>query len=73
VPDSTTSSARRYGSSRSSWRDSGGRPESRRRTPCGHRQADAADLLPSGCPYALDDLLIDGWYAVNRGGLPDDR
>jgi Domain of unknown function DUF29 len=28
----------------------------------GHREPDAADLLPAECPYALDDLLADGWY-----------
>jgi Domain of unknown function DUF29 len=39
----------------------------------GHREPDAADLLPAECPYALDDLLADGWYPANRRGLPDDR
>jgi hypothetical protein len=34
---------------------------------------DAVDLLPSDCPYALDDLLTDGWYPANRRGLPEDR
>ena len=38
----------------------------------GHREADSADLLPADCPYALDDLLTDGWYPVNRRNLPDD-
>jgi hypothetical protein len=33
----------------------------------------SADLLPVDCAYALDDLLADGWYPVNRRGLPDDR
>jgi Domain of unknown function DUF29 len=36
-------------------------------------EPDAADLLPADCPYALDDLLTDGWYPANRRGLPDDR
>jgi hypothetical protein len=36
-------------------------------------EPDAADLLPADCPYALDDLLADGWYPANRRGLPDDR
>ena len=36
-------------------------------------EPDAADLLPTDCPYALDDLLTDGWYPANRRGLPDDR
>jgi hypothetical protein len=36
-------------------------------------EPDAADLLPPDCPYALDDLLTDGWYPANRRGLPDDR
>jgi hypothetical protein len=36
-------------------------------------EPDAADLLPSDCPYALDDLLADDWYPLNRRGLPDDR
>ena len=39
----------------------------------GHRDPDAADLLPADCPYGLDDLLADGWYPANRRGLPDDR
>lgn len=39
----------------------------------GHREAAAADLLPAGCPYALDKLLSDDWYPANRRGLPDDR
>lgn len=39
----------------------------------GQREADSADLLPPDCPYALDDLLADGWYPPNRRGLPDDR
>jgi hypothetical protein len=36
-------------------------------------EPDAADLLPTDCPYALDELLADGWYPANRRGLPDDR
>jgi Domain of unknown function DUF29 len=36
-------------------------------------EPDTADLLPSDCPYALDDLLADDWYPLNRRGLPDDR
>ena len=39
----------------------------------GHREADSADLLPADCPYALQDLLTDGWYPGNRRGVPDDR
>jgi Domain of unknown function DUF29 len=39
----------------------------------GHRETDAADLLPAACPYALDELLTDDWYPANRRGLPDDR
>jgi hypothetical protein len=31
----------------------------------GHREADAVDLLPSDCPYALDDLLTDGRYPAS--------
>jgi hypothetical protein len=41
--------------------------------PCGHREPDAADLLPTDCPDTLDDLLADGWYPSNRRGLPVDR
>jgi hypothetical protein len=33
----------------------------------------SADMLPVDCAYALDDLLADDWYPVNRRGLPDDR
>jgi hypothetical protein len=33
----------------------------------------SAELLPADCPYALDNLLADGWYPANRRGLPDDR
>jgi hypothetical protein len=36
-------------------------------------EPDAADLLPANCAYALDDLLADGWYPLNRRGLSDDR
>jgi hypothetical protein len=39
----------------------------------GPGESDAADLLPTDCAYALGDLLADGWYPVNRRGLPDDR
>lgn len=39
----------------------------------GHREPDAADLLPADCPYALDDLLTEDWYPANRCGLPDDH
>jgi hypothetical protein len=39
----------------------------------GHREADAADLLPADCPYALDELLTDDWYPTNRRGLPEHR
>jgi Domain of unknown function DUF29 len=39
----------------------------------GHREPDAADLLPADCPYLFDDLLTDGWYPANRRDLPDDR
>jgi hypothetical protein len=39
----------------------------------GDREADAVDLLPSDCPYALDDLLTDGWYPAKRRSLPEDR
>jgi hypothetical protein len=44
-----------------------------RERPARHREADAVDLLPSDCPYALDDLLTDGWYPANRRRLPEDR
>lgn len=36
-------------------------------------EPDAADMLPTDCPYALDDLLADDWHPANRRGLPDDR
>jgi Domain of unknown function DUF29 len=39
----------------------------------GHRESDAAGMLPNDCPYAIDDLLTDDWYPPNRRGLPDDR
>jgi hypothetical protein len=29
----------------------------------------AADALPPACPCALDDLLRDDWYPVNRHGI----
>jgi hypothetical protein len=38
----------------------------------GHRESDAADLLPPDCPYVLDELLTEGWYPANRRGLPHD-
>ena len=39
----------------------------------GRRESDAADLLPTDCPYALDDLLMDGWYPNNRRGVATER
>jgi Domain of unknown function DUF29 len=33
----------------------------------------SVDPLPVDCAYALDDLLADGWYPVNRRGLPHVR
>jgi hypothetical protein len=27
--------------------------------------------LPDACPYALDELLADEWWPVNRHGLSD--
>jgi len=34
-------------------------------------EADAAALLPTICPYALDDLLRHGWHPANRHGIRD--
>jgi hypothetical protein len=39
----------------------------------GHGEPDAADLVPTACPYTLDDLLAYVWYPANRHGLPDHR
>jgi hypothetical protein len=39
----------------------------------GHGDADAARVLPDGCPYAFDDLLADEWWPVNRHGLRDEE
>ena len=36
-----------------------------------HGEADAARVLPAACPYALDDLLADEWWPVNRHGISD--
>ncbi len=36
-----------------------------------HPEPEAAAALPPTCPYALEDLLRDGWYPGNRHGLPD--
>ncbi len=35
-----------------------------------HPEPEAAAALPPTCPYALEDLLRDGWYPANRHGLP---
>jgi hypothetical protein len=34
-----------------------------------HGEADAAADLPAECPYALEELLDEDWYPVNRHGL----
>jgi hypothetical protein len=34
-----------------------------------HGEADAAEQIPTTCPYALDDLLRFDWHPVNRHGL----
>jgi DNA-binding PucR family transcriptional regulator len=35
-------------------------------------EKEAARALPADCPYALDDLIADDWWPVNRHGLRDD-
>jgi hypothetical protein len=35
-------------------------------------EAEAARALPAENPYALDDLLTEAWYPVNRYGLIDE-
>jgi hypothetical protein len=37
-----------------------------------HGEKEAARALPADCPYALDDLLAEEWWPVNRHGLPVD-
>jgi hypothetical protein len=37
-----------------------------------HGEKDAARTLPADCPYALDDLMADEWWPVNRHSLRDD-
>jgi hypothetical protein len=34
-------------------------------------ERDAARALPTECPYALDDILLDDWYPANRHGIVD--
>lgn len=36
-----------------------------------HGEADAARVLPDACPHAIDDLLADEWWPVNRHGPTD--
>lgn len=33
-------------------------------------EAESAAVIPEECPYALDQILTDGWYPRNRHGLP---
>jgi hypothetical protein len=35
-------------------------------------ETDAASGMPGECPYALDRLLDEDWYPVNRHGLKED-
>ncbi len=37
-----------------------------------HGEKDAAQALPTACPYAFDDLIADEWWPANRHGLRDD-
>lgn len=37
-----------------------------------HKESEAATALPDTCPYALDDLLADEWWPVNRHGLVEE-
>lgn len=36
-----------------------------------HGEPDAADALPTICPYTLDDLLQEDWYPASRRGIVD--
>lgn len=36
-----------------------------------HGEADAVAALPDASPYALDDLLADEWWPMNRHGLTE--
>lgn len=36
-----------------------------------HGEKEAARALPADCPYAINELLADEWWPVNRHGLQD--
>jgi hypothetical protein len=38
----------------------------------GYGEPDAARALPAATPYALDQLLDENWYPLNRHGLVDE-
>ena len=35
-----------------------------------HGEPDAAERLPSACPYSLDDICREDWYPQRPGGKP---
>jgi hypothetical protein len=37
-----------------------------------HGEGEAADALPSDCPYSFDQIVSQDWYPRNRHGLVDD-
>jgi Domain of unknown function DUF29 len=37
-----------------------------------HGEKDAADALPTTCPYSFEQIVSQDWYPQNRHGLVDD-
>jgi hypothetical protein len=37
-----------------------------------HGQREAAQALPTTCPYSLDQIVSHDWYPKNRPGIVDD-
>jgi hypothetical protein len=37
-----------------------------------HGEGEAADGLPTDCPYSFDQIVSQNWYPRNRHGLVDD-
>jgi hypothetical protein len=37
-----------------------------------HGEREAAQALPTTCPYSLDQIVGHDWYSKNRHGIVDD-
>ena len=39
----------------------------------GHGERDAAEALPTTCPYGFEQIVAQDWYPQNRHGIVDDE